>query len=135
MFNFKTKQMKQFNLSEYLENPSREIVTRDGHPVRIICFNANIVDSDNIYPIVALIKKKDNTDYSASFTNNGVFNVGEENDIDLFFKSIQKEGWTNVYRNGNNAIVTDTVFETKEEALNKKSTIRYIDTVPIKWEE
>lgn len=135
MFNFKTKQMKQFNLSEYLENPSREIVTRDGHPVRIICFNANIVDSDNIYPIVALIKKKDNTDYSASFTNNGVFNVGEENDIDLFFKSIQKEGWTNVYRNGNNAIVTDTVFETKEEALNRKSIHGYVDTILIKWEE
>ena len=127
--------MKQFNLSEYLENPSREIVTRDGHPVRIICFNANIVDSDNIYPIVALIKKKDNTDYPASFTNNGVFNVGEENDIDLFFKSIQKEGWTNVYRNGNNAIVTDTVFETKEEALNRKSIHGYVDTILIKWEE
>ena len=127
--------MKQFNLSEYLENPSREIVTRDGHPVRIICFNANIVDSDNTYPIVALIKKKDNTDHPATFTNNGVFNVGEENDIDLFFKSIQKEGWTNVYRNGNNAIVTDTVFETKEEALNRKSIHGYVDTILIKWEE
>ena len=127
--------MKQFNLSEYLENPSREIVTRDGHPVRIICFNANIVDSDNTYPIVALIKKKDNTDHPATFTNNGVFNVGEEHDLDLFFKSIQKEGWTNVYRNGNNAIVTDTVFETKEEALNRKSIHGYVDTILIKWEE
>ena len=127
--------MKQFNLSEYLENPSREIVTRDGHPVRIICFNANIVDSDNTYPIVALVKKEDNTDHPATFTNNGVFNVGEENDIDLFFKSIQKEGWTNVYRNGNNAIVTDTVFETKEEALNRKSIHGYVDTILIKWEE
>ena len=127
--------MKQFNLSEYLENPSREIVTRDGHPVRIICFNANIIDDDNTYPIVALIKKKDNTDVPASFTNNGVFNVGEENDIDLFFKSIQKEGWTNVYRNSNNAIVTDTVFETKEEALNRKSIHGYVDTILIKWEE
>ena len=124
--------MKQFNLSEYLENPSREIVTRDGHPVRIICFNANVVDNGNTYPIVALIKKKDNTDYSASFTNNGVFNVGKENDFDLFFKPTQKEGWTNVYRDFNNEIIIGVVYETKEEALNKKIIDRYIDTILIK---
>ena len=127
--------MKQFNLSEYLENPSREIVTRDGRSVRIVCVNANIIDDGNTYPIVALVKKEDNTDVPASFTNNGVYFVGEEDDFDLFFKSIQKEGWTNVYRNGNNAIVTDTVFETKEEALNRKSIHGYVDTILIKWEE
>ena len=127
--------MKPFNLSEYLENPSREIVTRDGRPVRIVCFNANIVENSNTYPIVALVKKKDNTDHPASFTNNGVFNVGEESNIDLFFKPAQKEGWTNVYRNSNNQIVTDTVFETKEEALNRKSIHGYVDTILIKWEE
>lgn len=127
--------MKQFNLSEYLENPSREIVTRDGRSVRIVCVNANIIDDGNTYPIVALVKKEDNTDVPASFTNNGVYLVGEEDDFDLFFKPTQKEGWTNVYRNSNNEIIVGSVFETKEEALNKKSTIRYIDTVPIKWEE
>ena len=127
--------MKPFNLQEYLDNKSREIVTRDGHPVRIVCFNANVVDSDNTYPIVALVKKKDNTEYPATFTNNGIFNVGEENGIDLFFKPTQKEGWTNVYRNTNNQIVTDTVFETKEEALSRKSRCNYIDTILIKWEE
>ena len=127
--------MKQFNLSEYLENPSRKIVTRDGHPVRIICFNANIVDSDNTYPIVALVKKEDNTDVPASFTNNGVYLVGEEDEFDLFFKPTQKEGWTNVYRDFNNEIIIGTVYETKEEALNKKIIDHYIDTIPIKWEE
>lgn len=127
--------MKQFNLSEYLENPSREIVTRDGRSVRIVCVNANIIDDGNTYPIVALVKKEDNTDVPASFTNNGVYLVGEEDDFDLFFKPTQKEGWTNVYRNSNNQIVTDTVYETKEEALNKKIIGRYIDTILIKWEE
>ena len=127
--------MKQFNLSEYLENPSRKIVTRDGHSVRIVCTNANVVDNGNTYPIVALVKKKDNTDNMLSFTNNGVYIVGEEDEFDLFFEPTQKEGWTNVYRNGNNAIVTDTVFETKEEALNRKSIHGYVDTILIKWEE
>lgn len=127
--------MKPFNLSEYLENPSREIVTRDGRSVRIVCVNANIIDDGNTYPIVALVKKEDNTDVPASFTNNGVYLVGEEDDFDLFFKPTQKEGWTNVYRNTNNQIVTDTVFETKEEALSRKSEYNYLDTIQIKWEE
>lgn len=127
--------MKPFNLSEYLENPSREIVTRDGRSVRIVCVNANIIDDGNTYPIVALVKKEDNTDVPASFTNNGVYLVGEEDGFDLFFKPTQKEGWTNVYRNTNNQIVTDTVFETKEEALSRKSEYNYLDTIQIKWEE
>lgn len=127
--------MKPFNLSEYLENPSREIVTRDGRSVRIVCVNANIIDDGNTYPIVALVKKEDNTDAPASFTNNGVYLVGEEDDFDLFFKPTQKEGWTNVYRDFNNEIIIGTVYETKEEALNKKIIGRYIDTIPIKWEE
>ena len=127
--------MKPFNLSEYLENPSREIVTRDGRSVRIVCVNANIIDDGNTYPIVALVKKEDNTDAPASFTNNGVYLVGEEDDFDLFFKPTQQEGSTNVYRDFNNEIIIGTVYETKEEALNKKIIGRYIDTIPIKWEE
>ena len=127
--------MKPFNLSEYLENPSRKIVTRNGHPVRIVCTNANIIDDGNTYPIVALVKKENNSDDLVSFTNNGVYLVGEEDEFDLFFEPTQKEGWTNVYRNTNNQIVTDTVFETKEEALSRKSKCNYVDTILIKWEE
>ena len=29
--------MKQFNLDEYLANPSKKVVTSDGESVRIIC--------------------------------------------------------------------------------------------------
>lgn len=29
--------MKEFNLNEYLKNPSQKVVTRDGRNVRIIC--------------------------------------------------------------------------------------------------
>ena len=32
--------MKPFNLQEYLANPSRKVVTRDGRQVRIICTDA-----------------------------------------------------------------------------------------------
>lgn len=32
--------MEQFSLEEYLKNPSRALVTRDGYPARIICTDA-----------------------------------------------------------------------------------------------
>ena len=43
--------MRQFNLEEYLKNPSRKVVTRNGKNVRIICTDAKF-----IRPIVALIE-------------------------------------------------------------------------------
>lgn len=43
--------MRQFNLEEYLKNPSRKVVTRNGKNVRIICTDAKFIT-----PIVALIE-------------------------------------------------------------------------------
>lgn len=45
--------MKQFDLQEYLKNPQKKIVTRDGERARIIC-----TDRNPNYPIVALVGKK-----------------------------------------------------------------------------
>ena len=42
--------MKEFNLTEYLKNPSQKVITRDGREVRIIC-----TDVKGEYPIMALI--------------------------------------------------------------------------------
>ena len=44
--------MKQFNLDEYLQNPSRKVVTRDGRKVRIVC-----TDKKGACPIVALVTR------------------------------------------------------------------------------
>ena len=67
--------MKQFSLTEYLKNPSRKIVTRDGRLVkRILC-----VDAKGDYPIVALIKSKDEKEeYPFRYTVNGQFSQGYE---------------------------------------------------------
>ena len=40
--------MKQFNLEEYLENPDRRIITRDGDSVRIICKKSSDGSKRNI---------------------------------------------------------------------------------------
>jgi hypothetical protein len=43
--------MEQFSLEKYLENPSRKVVTREGIPIRIVCW-----DSPNKgFPIVGFI--------------------------------------------------------------------------------
>ena len=44
--------MKPFNLEEYLANPSRKVVTRDGRKARIICTDKK---SEDGFSIVALI--------------------------------------------------------------------------------
>ena len=44
--------MKPFNLKEYLKNPSRKVVTRDGRKVtKVLCTNAK-----GRFPIVALVE-------------------------------------------------------------------------------
>lgn len=43
--------MEQFSLEKYLENPSRKVVTRSGHNVRILC-----TDQRGNMPIVAIIE-------------------------------------------------------------------------------
>ena len=129
--------MKPFNLKTYLENPTRKIVTRNGHPVRIICFNANVIDNGNTYPIVALVKKKDNTDDILSFTNNGVYLVGKEDEFDLFFETVKVSGWVNIYTSKiSGDTITGSICKTKEEALSlANGRDNYLDTIYIEWEE
>lgn len=41
--------MKKFDLKEYLGNPKRKVVTRNGRPIRIICTNMkNSIAKPNI---------------------------------------------------------------------------------------
>ena len=46
--------MKQFSLDEYLKNPSKQVVTREGKNVRIVCTDRRKME----YPIVALIENE-----------------------------------------------------------------------------
>ena len=43
--------MRQFNLEEYIKNPNKRVVTRDGHDVRIVCTDCKNYE----YPTVALV--------------------------------------------------------------------------------
>lgn len=118
--------MKPFSLEEYLKNPSKKVVTRDGRSVRIYC--TNFTRAQNI------IAQIEGNDFSASYRKDGIFINGFESNCDLFFAPEKREGWINIYKQGNLRISDLGVWETKEIA-KKWSNENCVATVKIEWEE
>lgn len=125
--------MKQFNLDEYLKNPNRKVVTRDGHDVRIVCTDCKNYE----YPIVALVTCYDNNEFVVNCTKKGKSHTPNKYKYDLFFVPIKKEGWVNIYLDAENSSYVETyIYKSKEEAEeNGKKWSCYITTVKIEWEE
>ena len=124
--------MKQFNLEEYLQNPSRKIVTRDGRNVRILCTNAK-----GDYPIVALIATLDGSiEFVCKFKKDGHFLDNDDNNsnLDLFFVPEKHERWVNLYKEDDNIYASMNTFKTKKEA-ETLSCSSCIATVKVEWEE
>ena len=121
--------MKQFSLEEYIKNPSRKIVTRDGKPVKILCTN---LVSDK--PVTAQI---DGTGYSLSYTKDGKCSLCQNSIDDLFFKPEKHEGWINLYRNEDGiSWISPNYFTSKKEAEKEgKSYTCSVTTIKIEWEE
>lgn len=121
--------MKKFNLQEYLSNPSRKIITRDGKPVRIIC-----IDAKCNYPIVALVTQN-NYEVTYNFKKDGFATSYGDSNYDLFFAPEKREGYINLFKQ-TNGLNTGFVFNTKEEAeKSAKGLSCYITTIKIEWEE
>ena len=116
--------MKQFNLEEYLKNPSRKVVTRDGRKVRIIC-----TDAKGNCPVVGLVDYE-NYEVALNATKNGKI----DGVLDLFFAPEKHEGWVNVYKAGNTPHSDTCIWPTEEEA-KKWANDDYVATVKIEWEE
>ena len=120
--------MKQFNLEEYLKNPSRQVVTRNGSKVRIIC-----TDKKGDCPIVALITTLDGVaEETVTYKENGKFFGDSSYKYDLFFAPEKHEGWVNVcksqmYRCG--------LIHNSEEEARRSRGLDAIATVKIEWEE
>ena len=122
--------MKEFNLEEYLKNPSQKVVTRDGREVRIIC-----TDYKSDYPVIGLVTIEENKELAYNFQKNGEYYFSEEeSSLDLFFTSTKREGWINIYSEQEYRHPGENIFSTKEEAIKYKD-INYIATVKIEWEE
>ena len=129
----KVKIMKKFNLCEFKKNPSRKVVTRDGKPVRILCTNAK-----GDYPIVGLIYYHDEREIPENYTENGSCYIdNDESSSDLFFESLMKYGWMNIFKHGND-IQNSCIYDTEEEAEThtaRGKNSHYIATIKVEWEE
>lgn len=116
--------MKQFSLDEYLKNPLKKVVTRDGRDVRIIC-----TDFDNPnFPVIGEVK---GSEWPCSFTTKGMFNRYEVGDSDLFFAPEKHEGWVNIYAGPKPGV---GIYKSEEGAKYWANT-DVIATVKIEWEE
>lgn len=129
--------MEQFSLSEYLKNPTRPIVTREGNSVRIICTDRDHEDK----PIVALVRDEEGEAVRTFHENGECFWMDESPDpCDLFFApetKTKKVGWMNVCKYGDDkhfSLVGGVIHPTREQALTECPDY-VVDTIQIKWEE
>ena len=120
--------MKQFNLEEYLKNPSRKVITRDGRNVTIHCTNFN-----SCQPIIAQIEGHNS---SHSFTRDGKYCIDDRNlPYDLFFAPEKHEGWVNIYRDSIiNGPCYKFIYPSEEEA-KRNAGPGAVTTTKIEWEE
>lgn len=122
--------MKAFTLEEYLKDPERKVVTKDGRPARIIC-----TDKKGNYPIVALVERYDGAgEDDFSVTKDGrCYNNGYSYK-DLFFAPEKHEGWATIY----GKFLTGEIFSTKEEAeesVKRHGTKGFVAIAKVEWEE
>ena len=128
--------MKQFDLKEYLKDPNKKVVTRDGRNVRIICTDRQ----GGNHPILILCLRSDGVEDCFSCFPNGRRHVDTDSCLDLFFAPEKKEGWVNLYDLSEGPCL-GRVYSSKEVAesmITKCGLGRlnpYIATVKIEWEE
>ena len=119
--------MKQFNLEEYLKNPSMKVVTRDGKSVIIHCTNHG--------PFWPVLAKIEGSESSMSYQSDGRYCFNDDSTYDLFFATEKHEGWINLYKSGISWSLGASIWQTKEEAKKWVGAADYATTIKIEWEE
>ena len=127
--------MKQFNLQEYLANPNRQVVTRDGRKVtRFLC-----TDAKSTFPLIALIEATPGSTMEClhAYTKDGNFFVNRSSPNDLFFAPTKHEGWIiiNKWPDGERD-TNGIIYDTELDIPNKPQVGTHrIATIKIEWEE
>ena len=121
--------MEKFNLDEYLANPSRKMVTRDGKNVRILCTDRKLDSKE----VVGLTTSNDGTEGLLSWSKQGKSLSLNDSSFDLFFAPEKHEGWVSIYRRViKDGYFTDGIFDSEEKAKERGGSIA---TIKIEWEE
>ena len=85
--------MKQFNLEEYLKDPNKKVVTRDGRNARIVCTDRKGTE----YSVVALCTMSSGSEDCYFYFPSGRRYLSADSCMDLFFASEKHEDWENLY--------------------------------------
>ena len=127
--------MKHFDMQEYLKNPTRPIVTRDGRAARVLCTD-RISDT---WPVVALVRDEEGEEVRTFHENGECYLIDESPDpCDLFFAPERHEAWINMYEFNGKRCVSAKLYNSREDAmkdlLNMKCSTA-VAPIKIEWEE
>ena len=126
--------MKPFNLEQ--AKAGAPVCTRDGWPVRIVCYD---LKGHKNYPILTLVESPVGVESTVSYALNGYPSLDSDTNIVLMMASVKREGWVNLYTCHSGATATDqcTLYQSETEARSRilKGNGVYVATVKIEWEE
>ena len=125
--------MKEFSLEEYLKNPDREVVTRDGKKVRIIC-----TDRKGDTPIIALVyNANEGQEYGYAFYSDGKIFRDRNDELDLFFAPEKHEGWIIINKWPDGERDTNGIIYHNKLDIPDMPPVggKRVATIKIEWEE
>ena len=124
--------MKPFSVKDYIKDPSKNVVTRDGKPARVLC-----TDLKHKYPVIAALDYGDGEERVFFYDEHGRLGGVTESACDLLFEPIKKECWANLYCAQTGIMFTGEFFKTEEDTLKEKvkDLGKYITTFKVQWEE
>lgn len=123
--------MKPFDLE--LAKAGHPVCTRDGRPVRILCYDFKSLENT---PIMALIRLNERQEGVAHYYIDGKHFENGINDLDLMMVSEKKEGWLNIYKSSTKGYYCIRIYSTYQEAIARGTgDNEYICTKMVEWEE
>lgn len=126
--------MKPFNLEQ--AKAGAPVCTRDGRPVRIVCYD---LKGHKNYPILTLVESPVGVESTVSYALNGYHSLDSDTGIDLMMASVKREGWVNLYTYPGGVTATDqcTLYQSEKKARSQilKGNGVYLATVKIEWED
>lgn len=126
--------MRQFSLKEFLADPSQKVVTKEGHPVRIIstCFKGE----NGLYPVVGIEDIGMGKERIRTYTEDGCLHIESSNSMDLFFAPSKHTAYVSLHRSSDGNLSCQEVgIDEEVVAYWGARRTDYVATAKIVWEE
>ena len=127
--------MKEFDLEK--AKAGHPVCTRDGRPVRILCFDRRSEDKSR--PIIALVEEEPGNEVVRVYKQNGLFLDVLIDENDLMMAGVKKEGWGYVWLDDDGNPLVCGVFNSKKEAKVAVEIDgfqeQFVAVAKIEWEE